>query len=494
MRKFTLPIKFSSKEVLDDGRFIKVTIDVLHTGENFNESVFEKSVVDANAETIYNTPIIGFIKTLSSGEKDFNGHDCIIEQTDDGGNVVKTLCSAYGVIPESCNYRWETKMCDDGEEREFFVVDALVWTKFSDAAEILISDLEKPHSMEVSEDDIEGYEDENGLFHFTKFSFDGCCILGDDVEPAMINSNIRVQFSLDSFVKEIKTRYSQFSQFQKEKENEDIQKTNKEGGIDKMPENKFQTVLEQFEDMANIVRDQEKITDDWGWEYSRYSLVDIQGDKAIVMDSKDHYNCYAFNFTVEGDKPVIDFESGVRQKITYSDYEDGETVKDNTVFDARIEDMNKNFSEKLEAVTNEKTEAETKFNDVTTEFETAKTEFETTKKEYEDIKSKYEVLATEKAEREKAETESQKEALFAKFESALGEDEDFQNIKADKDNMSVEDIENRCSVLFARKNLATKFSKKAENDAPATVGIMGSVEDSDDSHVEIERYGSFSVE
>ena len=187
MRKFTLPIKFSSKEVLDDGRFIKVTIDVLHTGENFNESVFEKSVVDANAETIYNTPIIGFIKTLSSGEKDFNGHDCIIEQTDDGGNVVKTLCSAYGVIPESCNYRWETKMCDDGEEREFFVVDALVWTKFSDAAEILISDLEKPHSMEVSEDDIEGYEDENGLFHFTKFSFDGCCILGDDVEPAMIN-------------------------------------------------------------------------------------------------------------------------------------------------------------------------------------------------------------------------------------------------------------------------------------------------------------------
>ena len=484
-----MPIKFSSKEVLDDGRFIKVTIDVLHTGENFNESVFEKSVVDENAETIYNTPIIGFIKTLSSGEKDFDGHNCVIEKTDDGGNVVKTLCSAYGMIPESCNYRWENKLCDDGEEREFFVVDALVWTKFADAAEILISDLEKPHSMEVSEDDIEGYEDENGLFHFTKFSFDGCCILGDDVEPAMINSNIRVQFSLDDFVKEIKTRYSQF-----QKETEDIQQTKKEGGIDKMPENKFQTVLEQFGDMINIVSDREKITDDWGWEYSRYSLVDIQDDKAIVMDAKDHCNCYAFKFTVDGDKPVIDFESGVRQKITYSDYEDGETVKDNTVFDTRIEDMNKNFSEKMETVTKEKEEAETQLGDITSQFETAKTDLETVKTQYEDVKSKYEVLATEKAEREKAETESQKEVLFAKFESVLGEDEDFQNIKADKDNMSVEDIENRCSVLFARKNLATKFSKKVEPDAPATVGIMGSVGDTDDSHVEIERYGSFSVE
>ena len=46
----------------DDTRFLNITIDVLHTGENLNKSFFSKEVVDDCIDSIKNTPVLGFIK------------------------------------------------------------------------------------------------------------------------------------------------------------------------------------------------------------------------------------------------------------------------------------------------------------------------------------------------------------------------------------------------------------------------------------------------
>ena len=195
----SLPVSFSvNNEISDkDNRFINVTIDVLHTGLNFNRSIFSKEAVDKNIETIKNTPILGFIQEDSFDGKDFKGHEYVITRTDKDGFARKYIGSAYGLIPESCNPRWITKMCDDGKEREFLQVDGLLWTKFQDSTDIMMEDIEKPHSMELYPDNIDGYEDDDGNFVFTEFSFDGCCILGDKVEPAMINSTVEVQFAMN---------------------------------------------------------------------------------------------------------------------------------------------------------------------------------------------------------------------------------------------------------------------------------------------------------
>lgn len=69
-----LPVSFTINSCVDteDSRFLAITIDVLHTGLNFNGSIFDKEVVDANADSIMNTPVLGYIALNPDGEFDFS--------------------------------------------------------------------------------------------------------------------------------------------------------------------------------------------------------------------------------------------------------------------------------------------------------------------------------------------------------------------------------------------------------------------------------------
>ena len=78
MKKFSrLPVEFTVNEIFDadDTRFLAITIDVLHEGLNFNNSIFEREVVDANADSIKNTPVLGYIAVNPEGMKDYQGHE-----------------------------------------------------------------------------------------------------------------------------------------------------------------------------------------------------------------------------------------------------------------------------------------------------------------------------------------------------------------------------------------------------------------------------------
>ena len=329
MRNITsIPITFSVQDEVsnNDTRFIRCTVDVLHTGTNFNNSVFTKEVVEQNLDTIKNTPILGFISEMPDGEYVFKGHECIISK-DEKGVRRKNIGSVYGVIPESCNPRWFTKTLDSGEEVEMLQVDALLWAKLEDSVDIMMRDIEKAQSMELCPDNIEGYEDiSTGLFHFTKFSFDGCTILGQGIDPAMQDANItinEVQFTMSDFVKNIQSelndKFTTFTKMVNEKTNQ--------GGIEAMSKTDFtQTVLQQFEDISTMVREHETIRDRWGDSVPRYYAVDVQENEVIVVDRESGYNYFGFAFTINGDKPEIDFASGKRKKLRYEDYVEGTTL------------------------------------------------------------------------------------------------------------------------------------------------------------------------
>ena len=193
-----LPVTFSETGTLDgkDVRFINVTIDVLHTGDNRNGSTFDKETVDIAANSIKNTPILGYIEQNQVDEKDFKGHEHKLIIDDDGIKYVYAG-SAYGVIPESCNPRWIKKCDDKGVEREYFRVDGLLWTKFDDACDIFKRDLKKNHSMEIT--NIEGYVDDRGYYVVSNFQFDGCCILSTTnphIQPAMTGSDIHIRLKV----------------------------------------------------------------------------------------------------------------------------------------------------------------------------------------------------------------------------------------------------------------------------------------------------------
>ena len=494
----SFPVTFEKVEDIEsaDGRFTKVRIWLMHLGENFNGSVFERDVVDKAISTLEYIPIVAFIEDNKSGEKDCSNHRYIITK-DEKGVRRKYMGNAYGVImsSEDNNAHYEERICDDGKTRTFLVVDGLIWNMFEDSAEIINRDLIKNQSMELWDDgsSIEGYEDDDGLFHFTNFSFRAACILGDDYEPAMINSTVEVQFTMSDFVKNIQSelndKFTAFTKMVNEKTNQ--------GGMEIMEKTDFtQTVLQQFEDISTMVREHETVRDRWGDSIPRYYAVDVQENEVIVVDRENGYNYFGFTFTINGDKPEIDFTSGKRKKLRYEDYEDGSSIDGAFDFGKHIEEIENAAFTKVEEANTKTSEVEGKISEFETkvsEVEMAKNEIEEKynqiNAEFEEMKPKYEDFVRAEQARIEAELDAQKDAEFAKYETVLADDDNFASLKEKKADMSVKEIESELAIMYARKSLAnTNFSKS--NDSTMTAGLVDNGEK--DGFVET-KYGYIKV-
>ena len=270
----SIPVFFEKTGEIEnaDGRFTEVKIYLMHLDDNYNNTYFDKEVVDSALPSLAYIPIVGFIEKNSLGEDDFSDHRFKIIKTKNGKKEIY-LGSAYGVIKSSAenNARYEQRMCDDGIERTFCVVDGILWNMFDKSIEIMQRDVIKSHSMELFDEDgaFDGYEDENGVFHFTKFSFRAACILGVDYNPAMEGSTVEMKFTMSDFVNDMQSELTkQITTYTTSKQS--VKKS--EGGkkMDNPVDTKYaQTVMEQFDDIANIVRTYETIRDRWGDESPR---------------------------------------------------------------------------------------------------------------------------------------------------------------------------------------------------------------------------------
>lgn len=491
------PVIFEKVEDVFDGdtRFTKVKIWLMHLGENFNGSDFEKGVVDTAIPTLGYIPIVAFLEKNKAGEKDCSDHRYIIVK-DAKGVRRKYKGTAYGVITSSAdnNAHYEERLCDDGETRTFLVVDGLLWNMFEDSSEIMQRDVIKAQSMELWDDgeSIDGYEDENGIFHFTKFSFRAACILGDDFEPAMINSTIEVQFTMNDFVKnlqyELNDKFTAFTKLVNEKTNQ--------GGIE-MPNTTeqntdfAQTVLQQFEDISAMVSNHESLVDRWGDSRPRYYAVDIQENEVIVVDRSSNYNYFGFAFTMNGDKAEIDFTSGKRKKLSYQDYVDGSSLEGGFDFGKHIEEIENNAFTKVEEANGKVVEAENAKNAAETNYENAKNDYEQVKADYDEMKPKYDAYVTEDNNRKEAEIDAKKDAEFAKYEATIGECTEFTALKEKKAEMTVEEIESQCAILFARKSLAGQINFSKSDNGAMTAGIVDTGDDN--NGFANTRYGRIAV-
>lgn len=186
----------------------------MHLNENFNGSYFTEESVTQAIPTLANTPIMGLIDKESN---DFSDHGVELEINVDNGEITeKHLSVPYGVIPSENNAQFEERVGDDGITRKYLTVEGLLWNKWEDAVNLLNNGKPKGQSMEITE--VEGQFNEDDYFNITKFKFDGACILGDDVLPAMINSTIETKFSneVTNVIKEKLSVYTMYTEGGKE--------------------------------------------------------------------------------------------------------------------------------------------------------------------------------------------------------------------------------------------------------------------------------------
>lgn len=433
----------------NDTRFTKVKIWLMHLHENLNGSYFSKEVVTEAIPTLANTPILAFIEENSDGEIDFSDHRMVLVKKD-GEISIKYLGQAIGVIPSDNNAHFETRLCDDGIEREFLVCEGLIWNKWDDPIDIFNRDVVKWQSMELH-DDYEGYWGDDGLFHFTKFKFFGACALGKDVLPAMHNATIEAQFSYKDIFKDIQEKMEQFKVFFQE--GGQVMKDNKNLKTD------FALTSNQLRDEIRAELYKEYTLDPWGFKIYKYWYVDHTDSLVIAEDTEDGYRLVGFNYTLENDKVTIDFESKKRVRIMYEPIENSEnnaddtqqlefniTSKDKVEYDLKVKE--KELEQTFSA------QKEEEVNKVKQEFTSLEEKYNKLEQEVNELRQfKSNKLAEERA---KAEQE-----LYERFSVELTEEE-IEEVKAVASKYTLEQLEEKLFTLVGKKK--ANFSKQTKKE------------------------------
>ena len=197
--RFSIPSTFYSAEEksINNPNFHPVKLRIMSSGTNWNNCDFVIDSLEVAKDTVSYAPILANIVQREDGELDANGHDVDFEiKIDFKGNI--TFKETYiekpvGVfLANSCERKYDI-------DNDVYYLEAYgyVWKQYSEIYEILKRDEKKDVSVEVEVQD-GSYRDTDGVFEIRKFNVLGCTILGNGVLPAIDNSQIEFNFSLNN--------------------------------------------------------------------------------------------------------------------------------------------------------------------------------------------------------------------------------------------------------------------------------------------------------
>ena len=491
---------------------------IAYHGLNRNNSFISKENFEKNIKSMYNCPVVTNYDRNAideNGDKgDFGSHDAHLEiESDSDGNIqsVEIINDTYpiGVVYESAEYWWE-EIEDESGIHEYLCTNVILW-KRQDAYNKLKEGKTFNHSMEI--DVFDGSFVDAGYYEIREFQFTAFCILSNSVEPCFEQSSIQL-FNKDNFrveftemMKELRDVNIQFSKNQSSiLEVENIKENNQEGGKEILNEqeiiellNKYNLSLEDItfniedltlEEIELKIKEEFSLSDNqlrteidkvlqtmtemkknyWGELVERrsYYLMDLKDENAIVVtNSWDTY--FGVPYSLNGDIVTLDFEAKVEYIPDWRPKQEGDTsvftsidevitsefekIKQET--DAKVTELTENFN----VLEIQAKEIQDKLDTTTTEYSNLNTEFEALKTEntfLSDFKSN-----TEKSQQEAFELQQSqlKTELIENFSKVLSADE----IKSVTDkNLSLLDMETEFKLIYADKDLQTKFSKKTK--------------------------------
>lgn len=493
----SLPIEFEQIKNVLDSRFTKVKIWIAHTGENRNNSIFSKEVLESMIPSLTNTMILGYIAVDENGDSDFKAHESrlVIEN---GEFNFKYVGRAWGLIPESHNAHFELRYGEDGVEREYLVCEGILWNKFPEVEEIFDRDGGyKSQSMELFPPSVKGYVNEFGQFVFTEAKFEGACILGEDVTPAMISSTIE-KFSAVNNVKaefsEMLTEFNAYFSTTQEKgdytmpdeNNLTVEQETVEANQAEVTEYTEAEVTEGQEVTDEVTADTTEFTETEVAENTEATTVEVtteapatepakpETDFAEKEDEEDEEEDEKEDPEEEDEKPkkfTLTFElahDDIRSGL-YQAIEGHEQFKDSWVWISKVYDSHA-------IVADESNDKFYKMNYVKHENAVSLGEFEeifpmwvnSTEKQVIEIArnsfSKFEELEGEVKELREFKSNSElaeKEAKLTSYSNALSKEE-YKTIQDNLANFSMTDIEKEIGFMLLKKNHFSASNETAE--------------------------------
>lgn len=465
------------KEV--NSSFASGSLKVMYLGANRNGSFFSRETVEKALPTLKNVPIVCHWND-ETGE--IGGHDVEVVADENGSLRLKNLTEPCGVVPDHAEFRFVNEEDENGDSHVYLVIDGVLLWKRQDVYRHIVKDLDGKvkHSMEITVHD--GASDGSGYYNVHNFEFTALCLLGN-CEPCFQGSELEL-FSARNFKNRMEEMMFELKECMKQFETSDeVEDTNKqltEGGEEALEEKmelvakygididaldfciddftveelteKFEAmkqevspedngvnpVVERFELSSNLFEEIRAalcavtVAREWG-ESCRYCYVDsdLEAKEVYVWDTED-WLLYGFEFSMDGDRVVIDFENKKRKKYSIVDFDEGEQ-------ESPFASMFKLMEEKI----HEGKELEEKYAVASQEAESLHTELDE--------------LRQFKAETEAAKAAAEREAVFSHFEDLDGI-EAFENLKVNCDGYSLEDLEEKCFAIRGRNGITAKFS------------------------------------
>lgn len=482
-KMFSLPIKNVnfSNEVYDDGQLKKVTLMVCAEGLVEDRGIFiEKSAIQSaiDNKSLYNKPILCAYEVDNEGNKtDFQGHEIDYKIIKDGTSYsikIEYREQPVGVIPESCNARFETI-----DSKEWLMIDAYLYSVYcEDAIRILEeSDGKKSVSMEVKF--LDTNESKDGVTHINDFAFKGITLLGEENPPAIEGANIGIFSQTDTFAEQFEKLIQRVNKL----EGKGGQEVNREEIIAKYQHLKgldnFQLIIDKVElsdsdlekelfslsinDLRSRVREKLKevtysYTDWWGdtYEWEKYYLYDVlfEENRVVVEDNENYCKYYGIPYTKDGDEIILNFDEMKRViRGDWRDFIEGSTEVE----------VNPLFSE----ITNHNTEKakvqKESFENVTKELKEVKTNFKELKLNNEKLESDFEEIKKINEKFTKAERDIEIETVMSKFSAEITKVDGYKEVFEKRYELSIENFTKEIGYLAISNDIAIIDNKKKNN-------------------------------
>lgn len=418
----------------------KCEIKVLYTGKNRNRSFISKEVATKMANSLPGTPIVGqyFYQTGDFG--DHGEEELVID--DKGIRFIKSTVP-YGFVATDAKVWWQNFVDKDGVEREYLLTEGYLWTgRYPDCKRII--EKGNHQSMELDRDSLVGEwskisgewskfeNDEHEYFIISDAVFSALCILGEEVEPCFEGANITkkggIMYSLDR--DEFKEKMLDFMADLKDA----LNNLGYEGGkqVENLNNPTIETPVVETPEVEAIT---EPVVEETVVEEVVETPEAVEGAEAAEVEESS-------------EEVEEDFAKKKEEGEANEEDSNSEDKKESNSEEEDDKEKKKNYS--LEEVV-EYQELLTKYAELEGQFNAIAEELNSIKPEYNKLKEKA-IEAEEKA----------KEDMINSF--YMLSEEDKAEVRANKANFSLEDIEAKLSVICVRKKVNFDLEDSSKNE------------------------------
>ena len=400
-------------------------IKVLYVGENRNRSYITKDVATEMAKTLRGAPIVGYYKEEKEDFRD-HGREVII---DDEGIKFNCKTVPYGFVAPDAKV-WFQEFQDTNEFgetilREYLMTTGYLWTgQFEECKSAVESD-GKPQSMELDEATLKGRWETNtrvmDFYIINDAIFSKLCILGDDIEPCFEGASVTAPNVSASFTNVEDTfRQTLFTMMQE-----------------------LQTALQGGQQMNNDVVENVVVEEpvvEFGAEPEFEPVIEPSFESEPETLTEPSFA--ASQEPIVEDAPVV-----AEEPVT-------EPVVDEPVVEPAADPEPVAEPTPVDPESAPAPSVEEQFTALQTEHADLQSRFSTLEADYNDLQTRFSALETAHAELvefKRLSDDAKKDEMIGKF--YMLSDEDKAEVIANKANYTVEDIEEKLSVICFRKKV-----------------------------------------